>query len=97
MINSHKKYLKRMCNKLKPKLHIGKDGLSTSVIAELDNILEHHELVKISILQSCPIDRKEAFTKTAEMANAELIQSIGRKFCLYRRSSKKQIIFFPEL
>ena len=85
-----------MCNRLKPKLHIGKDGLSASVLAELDNILENHELVKISILPNCPVDRKEAFVKTAQMANAELIQAIGRKFCLYRRSSKKQVIFFPE-
>ncbi|MFH1415998.1 MAG: YhbY family RNA-binding protein [Elusimicrobiota bacterium] len=96
MISSNKKYLKRMCNQLKPKLHIGKDGLSSTVLEELDRILENHELVKISILQSCPIDSKEAFTKTAELANAELIQSIGRKFCLYRRSSKKQVIFFSE-
>ena len=97
MISSkQKKYLRSMCNRLKPKLQIGKDGLSPSVLEELDKILENHELAKISILQSCPIDRKETFLQTAELAKAELIQSIGRKFCLYKRSSKKQIIFFPE-
>ena len=96
MKNSQKKFLKSMCNRLKPKLHIGKDGLSRPVLDELEVILEKYELVKISIIQNCPLHRKEVFTKTAALVNAELIQSIGRKFCLYRKSSKKQVISLPE-
>jgi RNA-binding protein len=43
----------------------------------------------VSVLESCPIDAKEALTTLCERLHAESVQCIGRKITLYRRSKEK--------
>ena len=81
--------LRGMGNTLKPLLVIGKEGLSASVVAQLDGLLEQHELVKIKILKTAETDRHELADAAAKTSRSHLVHVIGRTLLLYRRHPKK--------
>jgi RNA-binding protein len=68
---------------------IGKGGLTPEVQEQLDSALEARELIKVTVLESCPVPAQEALTTLSERLRAEPVQSIGRKITLYRRSKEK--------
>lgn len=72
-------------------VQIGKNGITESVIGEIDRALEDHELVKIGVLRSVLQSAKSLIAELAEKTNAEPVQAIGNKIVLYRLSQKDGI------
>lgn len=83
--------LRSMANPLKPLLIIGKEGVGANTAKQADEALEKHELIKCSVLESCPQTAQEAGRDLAERVEAELVQVIGRKFVLYRETSREDV------
>lgn len=87
MLNKkQKEYLRAMSNKIRPVVIIGKDGISDTLCESTDVSLEAHELIKISLLKTAPLDIKEAAIELAAATKSEVVHVIGRTFVLYRRS-----------
>lgn len=89
-------FLKSIAHSEKPITQIGKGGITENFIEQLDLALEARELVKISILETSPIDPKEAANELAEALHAEFVQAIGNRFVLYRQSRKNPKIQLPK-
>ena len=70
---------------------IGKDGLTETVLAQIDRELYARELVKVSVLEGADCSAKEYLQVASEKLKATQVCSIGRKFVLYRLSDKKGI------
>ena len=70
---------------------IGKDGLTDTVLAQIDRELLARELVKVSVLDGAEKSAKEYLHEAAAFLKAEEVCSIGRKFVLYRPSMKKGV------
>lgn len=85
------KYLRALANKERALFQMGKDGISENLIMTISDSLEAHELVKISLLKTAPIDTKEAAQMVAKATRSEIIQVIGHTFVLYRRSKKNKL------
>lgn len=85
------KYLRALANKERALFQMGKDGISENLIMTISDSLEAHELVKISLLKTAPIDTKEAAQMVANATRSEIIQVIGHTFVLYRRSKKNKL------
>ena len=79
--------LKRMAQEIKPAVMIGKDEVTPSVIAAIDDYLAAHELVKVQIQSGAVLDPKETANMIAEQLGADFVQAIGRKFILYRQAA----------
>lgn len=94
--NKQKKYLRTLSNSMKPIMQMGKDGNKDTFIRQLDIILESHELVKVNVLETSPMSAKEAANYFAERLDAEYVQSIGKKFTLYRESKEEPEIVLPK-
>ena len=77
-----------MANTLQPIFQIGKNGISENTIKQLDDALEARELIKITILETAGADGKTLANEVAGRLSAEVIQVIGSKFVLYRKSKK---------
>ena len=88
-------YLKSLANTLKPSLNIGKNGLSQSVLDQLDVQLEHEELVKITVIQNSPVEAKDVVDEILEKTNAEFVSQLGKKMVIYRRSKENPTIELP--
>jgi RNA-binding protein len=81
--------LKSIGQNQKPLLMIGKDGLTDTVLTQLEALIERHELVKIKLLNTVETDRHELAAELETKARAQLVQVIGRMVLMYRRHPKK--------
>jgi RNA-binding protein len=79
--------LKRLAQEIKPTVMIGKEDITPSVIAAIDDYLSAHELVKVQIQEGSLIEPKDAANALAEELGAEFVQAIGRRFVLYRQAA----------
>ena len=79
--------LKRLAQEIRPTVMIGKEDITPSVIAAIDDYLSAHELVKVKIQEGSMMEPKEAANEIAEELGAEFVQAIGRRFVLYRRAA----------
>jgi len=70
---------------------IGKEGLTKTVLAQIDRELLARELVKVSVLDGAEKSAKEYLHEASSALKAEEVCSIGRKFVLYRPSMKKGV------
>ena len=76
--------LRSECNRLKPTLHIGQEGLTPAVAKALDDALRTRELVKVQLNKAADVSAKEAAETLAARVRAEVIQTIGKTATLYR-------------
>ncbi|MGL5221733.1 MAG: ribosome assembly RNA-binding protein YhbY, partial [Plesiomonas shigelloides] len=49
LTNKQKQHLKGLAHPLKPVVLLGANGLTEGVLAEIDNALNHHELIKVKV------------------------------------------------
>ena len=84
LTSKKKQFLKGKAHKLQPFVTIGKNGMTTSVLKEIDRTLDHHELIKVKVVEE---DRDIFCTMVnsiAEETEATLIGALGRIAILYR-------------
>lgn len=86
-----KKKLRAIGNSLPSMMQIGKSSLSENMIRTLNDDLEAHELIKISILKTADISAREAAIELASLTGSEIIQIVGRTILLYRRSKENKL------
>ena len=82
------KQLRAMANSLKPLFYVGKNDLTESAVNQADETIEKHELIKCAVQDGSGLTAKEA---AAEQLNAEVVQSIGNRFVLFRRSRRDDV------
>ncbi len=80
-----KSFLRKLAQTLKPIFQIGKDGLSDTLSVQILNYLKKYELVKVSVLDTCPIEKTELI-HSIETAGMNVVQTIGKTIVLYRPS-----------
>ena len=95
MTSKQRAYLRSLANNLQPTIQVGKEGVSRNFTKQLEVILEKHELVKVNVLENSGLTAKEAGTDTARYTKSELVQTIGRKFVIYRPSKEDPQIELP--
>ena len=98
LTGKQRSYLRKLGQELEPLVFIGKNDITATVITEMDNLLSSRELVKAKLQESSTLDPKWAANEMARLTDAEYVQSIGRKFVLYRqaRDPEKRKIVLPK-
>jgi RNA-binding protein len=81
--NSQIRSLKAQAQRLKSTLKVGKDGLSPSFVAALDEALNHRELIKVKF-DDYKDQKKELAPRLAEQTNSHLVTRVGNVVVLYR-------------
>ncbi len=92
---AQKKHLQALAHHLKPVIWVGQKGLSDAVYAEIEQALDHHELVKMKIKVGDRDARGAAIESICDRCGATLINSIGATATLYRANRKKPVIPLP--
>ena len=73
-------------------IHVGKGGISDTLIESVNAALKARELVKGKVLENSMLTAREACDALAEACQAEPVQVIGTKFVLYKRNNKESKI-----
>ena len=68
-----------MANNLKPTVIVGKEGVTANILKQVNEGLEAHELIKVSVLCETGSQAAEAGREIADQAEAELVQVIGKR------------------
>ena len=84
--------LKALANSIEPAFQVGKGGVNDAQVAQIDDYLRVHELVKIKVLDNSLYSAKEAAAEIAEKLGAEVVQIIGANAVLYKRNEKEPVI-----
>lgn len=80
---------------IKPLVHIGKLGMAPTLIDQVEECLLAHELVKVRVLESCPMARGECAQAIAQATGAMLAQQIGRTLLIYRPHPSQPMLRLP--
>ena len=78
--------LRGMANGIDAIFQIGKGGMNDQLIRQVDETLEARELIKLTVLETSPDPVRAVADTVAEKTGADVVQVIGFKFILYRRS-----------
>jgi RNA-binding protein len=73
-------------------LQIGKNGIVDTLEVQVNDALLAREIIKIKVLETCPLTAKEAGIELAEKTNSELVQVIGSRITLYKANPKNPVI-----
>ena len=95
LTNPQKRYLRGLAHALKPVLMVGAKGVTPAVLAELEQALEQHELVKVKVAAEDREVRDALVADLARRADAALVQRIGHVAILYRPSKDHRHIVLP--
>ncbi len=96
MISSKQRsFLRGLANTIPAIFQIGKEGLTDNFIKQIHDALEARELIKITLLKNSLLDIREVCQELAEKVGADVVQIIGNKFILYRKSKDNPRIQLP--
>lgn len=79
-----KRALKARARRLKPILHVGKNGLSPETITQLARIFAGHDLVKVRLIVEDGAAAEELARRMAAGVGAGLVARIGKVAVLYK-------------
>ena len=94
--SAQKRYLRGLTHHINPVVMVGEKGLTENVLLEIEQALDHHELIKVSVRVG---DRKERDAVIRELCNqgaAEMVQRVGNMALLYRENPDKKQIRLPQ-
>lgn len=86
-----KQFLKGLAHHLSPVVMLGGNGLTEGVLAEIDNALNHHELIKVKIAGADRETKQLIIDAIVREAKSSNVQTIGHILVLYRPSEEGKI------
>lgn len=89
-----KRHLRGLGHALKPVVIIGNAGLTEAVMAEIEQALAHHELIKVRVNAADREARVAMIEAICGQTKGQPIQSIGHVLLLFRRNPKKPRVSF---
>ncbi|QQK75794.1 ribosome assembly RNA-binding protein YhbY [Salicibibacter cibarius] len=92
LTNKQQKYLRTEAQALKPIFQVGKNGVNPNLVTQVRDALEARELVKITILQNCPEDKKQVAQKLSERSESTLVQVIGFTIILFKPAKENSML-----
>ncbi|WP_102335780.1 ribosome assembly RNA-binding protein YhbY [Salimicrobium jeotgali] len=95
LTSKQKKHLRKLSHNIQPIFQIGKGGLNSNLVVQIDEALEKRELIKVSILQNSMEEPSVAAEEIAQDTDAEIVQVIGGTIILYRESEENKDIELP--
>lgn len=75
-------------HKLRPVVTVAGNGLSDTVLAEIDAALTRHELIKIKLAVGSREARQAVGDEIGERTGADIIQRVGNIILVLRRAEK---------
>ena len=95
LTNAQNRFLRGQAHDLKAMLQVGGKGITEALAAEVDNALEHHELIKVKVAGEDRDLRDAMIAELTTRTGAALVQRIGHTAVLYRPSKDKRHIVLP--
>ena len=91
MLNSKQRAkLKSIAVNIDALYQMGKNEMDENYVIQISKALEAKEIIKIKVLDNSLYTANEAGQLIAEATDSEVVQTIGSKIVLYRKSRNKE-------
>ena len=93
-------HLRGIAHSLNPVVMIGNNGMTESVLKEIELNLNAHELIKVQVAGDDRDTRKALYSEICAKTNATAVHHIGKQLVFYRASNtvkEKAKILIPKL
>ena len=83
-----KRHVRHLLKDENPTIWVGKDGLTSQLVSEIEKQLQKNKMVKVKILPAAllgDITAQVIAAKAAEQTNAALVEIRGHVFILFRK------------
>ncbi|OIJ16181.1 RNA-binding protein [Anaerobacillus arseniciselenatis] len=95
LTGKQKRFLRAEAHHLNPIFQVGKGCVNENMVKQIADALEARELLKVSVLQSCEMDKEEVAKRLSAGTRSELVQIIGNTIVLYKESRENKNIQLP--
>ncbi|MEO5561085.1 MAG: YhbY family RNA-binding protein [Dokdonella sp.] len=95
MTASQKRYLRGLAHDLKAVILVGQKGVTPALLGELEGALAFHELIKVKLADDDRESRAVSIEQIRASSGAEVVQTIGKIACFYRRNPERAQFTFP--
>jgi RNA-binding protein len=95
LTGKQKRFLRSKAHHIQPIFQVGKGGVNSNLVKQVEEALEARELIKVSVLQNCEEDKETVAEELSTGSKAELVQVIGSTIVLYKESSNQKRIELP--
>ncbi|MBH0168696.1 MAG: ribosome assembly RNA-binding protein YhbY [Bacillota bacterium] len=95
LTGKQKRFLRSKAHHIQPIFQVGKGGVNSNLVKQVDEALEARELIKVSVLQNCEDDKDTVASQLSSGSKAELVQVIGSTIVLYKESINQKRIQLP--
>jgi len=95
LTSAQNRFLRGQAHGLKAVLQTGGKGLTDAFFAELEEVLERHELIKVKLAAEDRETRDAMIEQVAKRTESAVVQRIGHVVILYRPSRDKRNIVLP--
>jgi putative YhbY family RNA-binding protein len=88
-----KRHVRHVLKDENPTIWVGKDGVTTQLVGEMEKQLQRNKMVKVRILPAALQENNTAQTiaaKAAEHTNAALVEVRGHVFILFRKRKSEE-------
>ena len=85
-------HLRALSHGLHPVVMVGNNGLSASVLKEIDVSLKAHELIKIKVFGDDRELRKQMLETICRQLDAEPVHHIGKQLVVYRSAETPRLV-----
>ena len=89
---AQRQHLKGLAHSRQPVVMIGNQGLTASVLKEIERSLEAHELIKIKAASDELDTRRAWMEEICTATGAAPVQQIGKVLVIYRTAAKPVIV-----
>jgi RNA-binding protein len=89
LTGKQRKYLRGIAHSLNPVVQIGKNGLTGSVLKQIDDALNTHELIKLKFIDFID-EKKEIAARIERDLKCENCGSIGHVFVFFRQNKEPE-------
>ncbi|WP_025819327.1 ribosome assembly RNA-binding protein YhbY [Shewanella marina] len=91
LTTKQKQHLKGLAHNLKPVVMLGANGLTEGVLAEIDNALAHHELIKVKVASTDRELKNAIVDAIVRETQSTKVQLIGHVLVLFRQSEEMKV------
>ncbi|CAD2246006.1 ribosome assembly RNA-binding protein YhbY [Xanthomonas arboricola] len=95
LTSAQNRFLRGQAHDLKALLQTGGKGVTPAFLAELEEVLERHELIKVKVTSEDREARDAMIADLTQQTGSALVQRIGHVAILYRPSKEKRQIVLP--
>ncbi|MEG8131884.1 ribosome assembly RNA-binding protein YhbY [Xanthomonas hortorum] len=95
LTSAQNRFLRGQAHDLKALLQTGGKGVTPAVLAELEEVLERPELIKVKVASEDREARDAMIADITQKTGSALVQRIGHVAILYRPSKEKRQIVLP--